>query len=38
MRTITLPDSLAQEIDKAARALGYAEEAGFVKISLKKNS
>lgn len=36
MRTITLPDSLAQEIDKAAQALGYTEEARLVEDILKE--
>jgi metal-responsive CopG/Arc/MetJ family transcriptional regulator len=36
MRTITLPDSLAKEIDKAARALGYTEKSGFVEHILKE--
>jgi metal-responsive CopG/Arc/MetJ family transcriptional regulator len=36
MRTITLPDSLAKEIDKAAREFGYTEESGFVEHILKE--
>jgi hypothetical protein len=36
MRTITLPDSLAKEIDKAARKFGYTEESSFVEHILKE--
>lgn len=36
MRTITLPDSLAKEIDKAAREFGYTEESSFVEYILKE--
>ena len=36
MRTITLPDSLAKEIDKAAREFGYTEESGLVEHILKE--
>ena len=36
MRTITLPDSLAKEIDEAAREFGYIEKSGFVEHILKE--